>query len=532
MAADGGDEQIRGEAYIWGPEWSRSPVVMLGHLGSHYVWSILNSRAAPFLMRLGFSKSTTAIVLMGGPLSGLLVQPVIGILSDECPRKWGRRRPYMLGGAILCLAALVCLAIASNAARTTGNGVSWLAILLGVLGIIGIDVSVNTLSAAHRALALDILRVDEQDLGNAWAARFGNLGSVLGYLVGELDLSSSLDLDHLSILALSAAVLLVLTHLTVFLLIDEQVLVRAHDHTPKSLGRAIRDMVRHLYRTGQSLPPPIWDLFKIQFFSWLAWFPILYFSSSWVADIYFAAHGTPPTSSGPMSEAARRKGSFALLCYSLTSFAASIALPWCLHGVMPGRSRHDYAPAATTVWSADDPPDEELHAPKPHEVRVARAPQWTRHFRKPTLAEAWFCSQVMFVVGLLFFTCPIYAHHSVPGAVALIGTLGLCWSMTLWAPYALLGILLNTTSTTAPESVALNPLAPAEAPEAEAASAPEPEPAGLLHAHAGAVMGLHNWSIVLPQLITSLLSSLCTFPGSPSFHDALPGLGRVDGGRL
>lgn len=242
--------------------------------------------------------------------------------------------------------------------------------------------------------------------------------------------------------------------------------------------------------------------------------------------------GTPPTSSGPMSEAARRKGSFALLCYSLTSFAASIALPWCLHGVMPGRSRHDYAPAATTVWSADDPPDEELHAPKPHEVRVARAPQWTRHFRKPTLAEAWFCSQVMFVVGLLFFTCPIYAHHSVPGAVALIGTLGLCWSMTLWAPYALLGILLNTTSTTAPESVALNPLAPAEAPEAEAASAPEPEPAGLLRAHAGAVMGLHNWSIVLPQLITSLLSSLCTFPGSPSFHDALPGLGRVDGGRL
>ena len=69
-------------AWIRGPPWLRLPILTLGHWGSHFVWSILNARAALFLMRLGIPKSVTSVVLMAGPLSGLLVQPVVGILSD------------------------------------------------------------------------------------------------------------------------------------------------------------------------------------------------------------------------------------------------------------------------------------------------------------------------------------------------------------------------------------------------------------------------------------------------------------------
>lgn len=525
-------------AWIRGPPWLRLPILTLGHWGSHFVWSILNARAALFLMRLGIPKSVTSVVLMAGPLSGLLVQPVVGILSDHCTSRWGRRRPYILGGLVLCLAALLCLAIATNIARIHSTVSSLLAIVLAIVGIVSIDVSVNTLSAAHRALLLDMLPADEQDLANAWATRFSSLGSVSGYLMGDMDLSNGLDLDQLSVLTLSAAVLLVLTHLGLFVLIDEPL---AHDvppNAPTSLYGRVRDLLLHFYETSRVLPPAVWGLFRIQFFVWLAWFPVLYYSSAWVAEIYRAAHHLP---GNRLTEVARREGSFALLCNALTALVASILLPFCLHGVLPGASSgpHRYARAPTTVWSADDEeetaddakagdrkPRENAEAPveaaAPRtEARTSAAGRWGA-LRAPTLPEAWLASQVLFCVSMLFFTCPIYDRASVPGAVGLISVLGLSWAMTLWAPYALLGILLRTQRVVVPharpEALALAPQEEgADAPTRTSADAAADAEATPLHALAGTVMGLHNWSIVLPQLLTSLLSSLCTWLADPVF---------------
>lgn len=502
MSRDGsGTAHSIREAQIFGPEWLRLPILTLGHLGSHYVWSILNARAALFLMRLGIPKSVTSVVLIAGPLSGLLVQPAVGILSDVCASRWGRRRPYILGGVVLCISALVCLAAASSVARIHGTLTSVLGIVLGILGIVSIDVSINALSAAHRALILDMLHADEQDLANAWATRFSNLGSVMGYLVGDLDLSNGLALDQLSVLTLSAVVLLAVTHVSLFVLLDEPLFPAPDAGRARGVYSAVRELFLHLYHTGQRLPPPVLDLFKIQFFSWLAWFPVLYYSSSWVAEIYRAAH----PQDGGLNEAARRTGSFALLCNALVSLAASVVLPWCLYDVMPASARaHRYAPASSTVWAAEGAEDavEQPAAPKADGRGTLR---WVRRLRAPTMPEAWLASQVLFSVSLLFFTCPIQSASSVAGAVALVGVLGLCWALTLWAPYALLGILLNTQRApvlrTDAGAEALAPVGAADEPaEAEAT----------LRTQAGTVMGLHNWSIVLPQLVTSVVSSLCT----------------------
>lgn len=50
-----------------------------------------------------------ALVWMAGPLSGTLIQPYVGIMSDNCRRRWGRRRPFIVGGALVTSAALVIL---------------------------------------------------------------------------------------------------------------------------------------------------------------------------------------------------------------------------------------------------------------------------------------------------------------------------------------------------------------------------------------------------------------------------------------
>lgn len=56
------------------------------------------------------SKSLLALVWIAGPLSGTLVQPYVGIKSDNCRMKWGRRRPYIVGGAIFTVLSLLILA--------------------------------------------------------------------------------------------------------------------------------------------------------------------------------------------------------------------------------------------------------------------------------------------------------------------------------------------------------------------------------------------------------------------------------------
>ena len=152
------------------------------------------------------------------------------------------------------------------------------------------------------------------------------------------------------------------------------------------------------------LPRAILDLFAIQFAAWLAWFPVLFFSVSWVANIYRAAHGDSGGSSATSDRAgdeARRVGSYAMFCYACTSLVSSVVLPWLVQdGTHDGRSAH-----------------------KPRRVRCFDTP-YLRWLRAPTLAEAWCASHVLFGTVLLFGTCPTYSMHSVAGAILLLSVLG------------------------------------------------------------------------------------------------------------
>lgn len=63
----------------------------------------------PYLLQLGLTKSRTSLVWIAGPLSGLIMQPVVGVLADSSKSKWGRRRPFMIGGSLIVGACLVIL---------------------------------------------------------------------------------------------------------------------------------------------------------------------------------------------------------------------------------------------------------------------------------------------------------------------------------------------------------------------------------------------------------------------------------------
>lgn len=77
--------------------------------GLQIAWSVEMSNGSPYLLSLGLSKSLMALVWIAGPLSGTLVQPYVGMLSDNCRIRWGKRKPFMVGGAVATIISLMFL---------------------------------------------------------------------------------------------------------------------------------------------------------------------------------------------------------------------------------------------------------------------------------------------------------------------------------------------------------------------------------------------------------------------------------------
>jgi solute carrier family 45 protein 1/2/4 len=63
----------------------------------------------PYLLQLGLTKSKTSLVWIAGPLSGLIIQPLIGVIADRSRSKWGRRRPFMVFGSFVVALCLIVL---------------------------------------------------------------------------------------------------------------------------------------------------------------------------------------------------------------------------------------------------------------------------------------------------------------------------------------------------------------------------------------------------------------------------------------
>jgi len=89
--------------------------------GLQIVWSVELSNGSPYLLSLGMSKALLAFVWLAGPLTGALVQPYIGILSDRCRVSWGKRKPFMIAGSLGTVGSSFILAYARDIVRVFGG---------------------------------------------------------------------------------------------------------------------------------------------------------------------------------------------------------------------------------------------------------------------------------------------------------------------------------------------------------------------------------------------------------------------------
>ncbi|MGL4333194.1 MAG: MFS transporter, partial [Bacteroidales bacterium] len=130
-----------------------------GFLGIQFGFALQNANASRILQTFGADVEHLSWFWIAAPLTGMIVQPIIGHYSDRTWTKIGRRRPFFLIGSILACIALVLMPNAGVMA----TAISPMFIGAGMLMIM--DASINVAMEPFRALVADLLPSDQRTLG-------------------------------------------------------------------------------------------------------------------------------------------------------------------------------------------------------------------------------------------------------------------------------------------------------------------------------------------------------------------------------
>ena len=142
----------------------------VGFFGIQYSFGLQQSAINPIYDFLGAAPDEIPLLNLAGPVTGLLVQPIIGALSDKTWHpKFGRRKPYFLLGAILCSLALLAFPFSSSL---------WMA--AGLLWIL--DAGNNMAMEPYRAFVADKLIEEQQPIGFQMQSFFTGFGQTLANL--------------------------------------------------------------------------------------------------------------------------------------------------------------------------------------------------------------------------------------------------------------------------------------------------------------------------------------------------------------
>ncbi len=141
----------------------------LGFLGLQFSFGLQQANMSPIWGYLGAEEANFAWLGIAGPLTGLMVQPIIGSMSDRTSSKWGRRTPYFLLGAIMCCLGLFMMPLAAT-------------VLMAFSLLFLLDVGNNITMEPYRAYVNDRLNADQRGFGFLSQSAFTGLAQCLAYL--------------------------------------------------------------------------------------------------------------------------------------------------------------------------------------------------------------------------------------------------------------------------------------------------------------------------------------------------------------
>lgn len=240
----------------------------IGFFGIQFSFGLQQSSMSPIYKYLGADEASLPYLWLAGPMTGLLVQPLIGAMSDRTVTRWGRRTPYFLIGAILCSLGLLAMPFSPTL---------WMAAsLLWIL-----DAANNVTMEPYRAFVSDKLDPQQHSVGFLTQSAFTGLGQTLAYLTPSLlvwfgmnkDAVNGSHIPHIVIVAFLigavfsiSSVLWTLKTTPEYPLTGEELAqIRARPagwrHTLGDVASAIREM-----------PPTMKQLAWVKLFQWYAMF--------------------------------------------------------------------------------------------------------------------------------------------------------------------------------------------------------------------------------------------------------------------
>lgn len=263
-----------------------------GFLGIQFGFALQNGNASRILLTFGADVHHLSWFWLVAPITGMIVQPIIGYLSDKTWCRLGRRRPYFLAGALLTSIALVLMPNAPHLA----SFIAPMFIGGGLLMIL--DASINISMEPFRALVADKLPKEQHTLGFSVQTLLIGIGAIIGswlpYMLGNwMGVSrtagaSGLIADNVTYSFYFGAFVLLATILwTIF---------TTSEYPPEPPAQSVGETKPARF----FIPPVMIKLLLVQFFSWFALFSMWVYTTPAVALKFY---GTADPNSASFQEA-------------------------------------------------------------------------------------------------------------------------------------------------------------------------------------------------------------------------------------
>lgn len=386
----------------------------------------------------------------------------------------------------------------------------------------------NTVQAAIRAFIVDGAPAHQQEEANSWASRIVGVGNLLGYIAGYLDLPKHfafLGREQFQVLCAFASIVL-----TTMVLISIAVIKERNPQldppTKEDYQSGILQFFKQVWSSIKRLPTPIRTVCEIQFFHWMGWFPFLFYITTYIGQLYVNTRLSPDMSPDEVDSlwaTATRVGTFALLIEAIVSLSTNVLVPFVITPTYKLAEQSQYetiapsSPIGTRARSLSysdttHQGNSSNRTPSSYSARstahselalidsrnaMSFVQRFLQRLQIPglTLRRAWCLSQLLFsacMFSTFFISTPI-------GATIMVGVMGVAWSLSLWAPFALISAEISR------RDEARRFRHRRKYMQSDTGSGADGEDEN--EDRAGIVLGLHNVAVSAPQVVATLICS-------------------------
>lgn len=294
-------------------------LMCLGFFGIQFGWALQMNNMSAIYLRLGADESKIALLWLAAPVTGLLVQPLVGYFSDRTWCGLGRRRPYFLVGAIFSMFALFAMPQAS-------------AIWMAVISLWILDTSVNISMEPFRAFVGDILPEQQRKTGYAMQSVMIGAGAVIAsflpQILTSLGVSTEAPIGHIPNTVkysfyIGAIVLMAAVGITIKTTPEYPPQDMEAFKQLQSQRGSLTKTLAEMWQAFATMPSTMRRLAVVQFFTWAALMIMWVYFTPGIASGVF--HATPGSAA---FEEAANWGSSCFGIYNGVAFAFSFALLW------------------------------------------------------------------------------------------------------------------------------------------------------------------------------------------------------------